>query len=306
MTKDVSLRLTGRQHAELKTHLFPGDGKESVAVLVCGRRVGKERHVLTARKVFLIPHGSCRTRTPYRVTWPTETMVPILEEAMQRDMAVVKVHSHPAGINRFSDLDDVSDRELFPSIFGWVNEEYPHGSAVMLPDGKMFGRAVFPDETMAPFASIAVAGTDIDFWFCRSSSPGESARRHVQAFGGGTAGVLRNLSIAVVGYSGTGSPVVEQLARLGVGKLVIVDPKTVEEKNLNRILNTRQQDAANKIAKVEIAERAITAIGIGTVEVYQENIFSPVVTKAIAGCDVLFGCVDSIDGRHLMDRISTF
>ena len=49
---------------------------------------------------------------------------------------------------------------------------------------------------------------------------------------------LQNLSVAVVGCSGTGSPVIEQLARLGVGRLLLVDPDVVKVKNLNRILNT--------------------------------------------------------------------
>ena len=58
------------------------------------------------------------------------------------------------------------------------------------------------------------------------------------------------MSIAVVGCSGTGSPVIEQLARLGVGRLVLVDPDRVEEKNLNRIVNaTREVDPGIRAAR---------------------------------------------------------
>ena len=307
MKRNVSLRMTGRQHARLEKHLFPGDGNESVAILLCGRRAGQDRHILTVRKVFPIPHESCGMRTPYRVTWPTETMLPILEEAMKREMAVVKVHGHPEGVDSFSEVDDISDQELFPSIFGWVNDDYPHGSAVMLPGGRMFGRAIFPDGAMLPFRSISVAGTDIRFWFSESPSIAESAQRHAQAFGEGTAQILRNLSVAVVGYSGTGEPTVEQLARLQVGRLIVIDPKLVAEKNLNRILNTRRDDVLVGLPKVSVAERAIADMDLGTtVEVYPENLHSPKVVKAVAECDVLFGCVDSVDGRHLMDRLSTF
>jgi len=35
------------------------------------------------------------------------------------------------------------------------------------------------------------------------------------------------MRLAVVGCSGTGSPVVEQLARLGVRRLVLVDPDEI-------------------------------------------------------------------------------
>ena len=32
------------------------------------------------------------------------------------------------------------DERLLPMIRGWVEADVPHGSAVMLPDGQMFGR----------------------------------------------------------------------------------------------------------------------------------------------------------------------
>ena len=113
--------------------------------------------------------------------------------------------------------------------------------------------------------------------------------------------------MAVIGYSGTGSPTVEQLARLQVGRLVVVDPKLVEQKNLNRILNTRRQHVSKKTPKVEVARRTVIGMGLGTdIEVYEDNLYSSRVVRAVAECDVLFGCVDSVDGRHLMNRLSTF
>jgi hypothetical protein len=42
--------------------------------------------------------------------------------------------------------------------------------------------------------------------------------------------------VAVIGCGGLGGYVVEQLARLGVGTLVLVDPDVFEEHNLNRQL----------------------------------------------------------------------
>ena len=41
------LRMTGSQHAALQAHLFLGDGNEAVGLLLCGRRAGTTRHVLT-------------------------------------------------------------------------------------------------------------------------------------------------------------------------------------------------------------------------------------------------------------------
>ena len=57
------------------------------------------------------------------------------------------------------------------------------------------------------------------------------------------------MTVGVVGCSGTGNPVIEQLMRLGVGKLVVIDPDTVEFKNLDRILYTTVEDAKSSIPK---------------------------------------------------------
>ena len=46
MTAPVTLAFSGDQHEHLKSFLFPGDGNEAVAILLCGRRAGDRRHRL--------------------------------------------------------------------------------------------------------------------------------------------------------------------------------------------------------------------------------------------------------------------
>jgi hypothetical protein len=232
-----------------------------------------------------------------------------MREFPSKEYAILKIHSHPNGCEAFSPTDDESDNVLFNSIFCWTEGKHPHASAIMLPDpeGTIFGRAIFPDGTFQPLDSILIPGDDLRFWThsnCRS--PG-FAQRHVQLFGEGPIRRLQEMAIAVVGCSGTGSPVIEQLARLGVGRLVIVDPDKVEEKNLNRILNSTREDASFQRLKVDVLKRAIDAMGLSTeVETFAQDIRNPEALKAVAECDVIFGCVDSIDGRHLLNRLATF
>lgn len=303
------LRLTGRQHATLRAHLLPGDGNEAVALALCGRREGDDRHVLTLRTIVPVPHDRCMVRTPDRVTWPTDLLPPLLQEAAKRGYAVLKIHSHPGGWAGFSDVDDESDRELFPSLYGWMDDERPHASAILLPDGRIIARTVDPEGEFRAVDCVAVAGEDVHFWH-RGDHLGvvpEFARRHAQAFGAGTTAMLRKLSVAVIGCSGTGGPTVELLARLGVGELVLVDPDVVEEKNLNRIPNTFAVHAAGKTPKVEALAEAVRAMGLGTrVVPIAENLFAPGVAARVAECDVVFGCVDSVDGRDLLNRLATF
>jgi hypothetical protein len=121
------------------------------------------------------------------------------------------------------------------SVHRSLDDEKPHGSAVMLPDGRIFARVMSKDGMFHPVELVSVTGDDILLWYVeREYMLPDFVLRHAQAFGKGTTQMLQRLSVAIIGCSGTGGPVIEQLTRLGVGRLTLVDPDRVEEKNVNR------------------------------------------------------------------------
>jgi hypothetical protein len=305
----TSLSLTIDQQTILKSHLFPQDGKEAVAIVLCGRYVGQDSHRLLAHRIELVPYDYCSIRTPSQVTWSTDILIPLLEQAARRGMGILKIHGHPQGFPQHSEVDDEADQQLFPSIYSWLDDGYPHGSCVMLPNGCIIGRVVNAEGQFEPLTTVKVVGDDLNFWHTEDNlgSPPQSAHRIAQTFGKATFSKLQKLKVAVIGCSGTGSPVIEQLVRLRVGTLVLVDPDTIEEKNLDRILHSTFEDAQRQIPKVDVAKRCIENSGLGTkVITFASNLCNPEVVKAIADCDVVFGCMDSVDGRHLLNRLATF
>jgi len=307
MSAPVTLAFTGDQHAHLKDFLFPGDGKEAVAILLCGRRDGERRHRLVVREVQGIPYDLC-TRTTTLVRWSPDYLDGILERAARENLTVVKVHSHPNGYAAFSSTDDEGDARLLPMIKGWLEADLLHGSVVMLPDGQMFGR-VWRDGRFEPIDCISVAGDDLLFWYADAGSlqVPDFAASHAQAFDEGTIERLQRLSIAVIGASGTGSPTVEQFMRLGVGEIVNVDDDETEERNVNRIINSTMEDARKRRPKVDVLADATRRAGLGTrIIPIKRNLWDPEVVKAVAQCDVVFGCMDSVDGRYLLNAISSY
>jgi len=304
----TSLRMTSDHHAQLMKHLFPGDGCEAVALLLCGRRSGDSRSVLTVRRVAPVPYESCSVRTPDQVQWSTDILDHLLPEIWKSSASIVKVHSHPTGFDRFSTVDDISDGQLAISFDCLFEEGRLHGSAVILPDGRLFGRALHHGSIDRTLESIMVVGDDINFWpVATVVSRRDDDRRNQQAFGAGTIEVLSALRVAVIGCSGTGSVVIEQLARLGVGGFVLVDPDHVEHKNLNRILNATEADAEKQVPKVEVMQRMIRSLGRGQeVLPLQMNLDTPDAVRRVAECDVIFGCVDGAEGRNLANRIAAY
>ena len=308
MTVPVSLSLSGDQHEHLKSFLFPGDGNEAVALLLCGHRAGDRRERLVVREIQGIPYDHCSERTATRVTWSPEYVAPMLDRAAEDGLSVVKVHSHPSGGAGFSATDDEGDARLLPMIRGWVEADIAHGGAVMLPDGVMFGRVLRSGGALEPIECIAVAGDNLHFWYADSGAAGLQGfvASRGQILGEGTIERMRRLSIAVVGASGTGSPVIEQLQRLCVGELVIVDDDHMEERNVIRVLNSTMQDVAEERLKVDVQADAIERTELGTRVIrIRRNLWDPEVVRAVAQCDVLFGCMDSIDGRYLLNALAT-
>jgi hypothetical protein len=205
------------------------------------------------------------------VQWSTDVLDELIPEIWKSNASVVKVHCHPTGFDRFSAIDDLSDGELALSFEGLFDEGRMHGSLVLLPDGRIFGRTLQDGKIGDDLGLIFVAGNNIDLWSRRSVRERDDDKRTQQAFGPGTVKVLNSLQVAVIGCSGTGSVVIEQLARLGVGGFVLVDPDHVEHKNLNRILNATFEDAEQGIAKVDVCRRTIESLGRGQLVLSQEK-----------------------------------
>lgn len=302
-----NLAISGRHYAQLQRHLYPGDGLESAALALCGRSQLGHTPCLLVRELYPVPHAACKVRETNRVTWSPAAMAYVLERARTTGQAVVKFHSHPSGETQFSEADHVSDLLLFGSVWDLLDENRVCGSVVMLPDGRLFGRTSEETGEMSALRRIRVAGNEIRLWDYgpRDATVTASGKRIEQAFGKETFLTMRGLTFGVGGCSGTGSVMIEQLARNAAGHIVGVDPKHMREENLNRIVNSTFADAQAKRAKTEIAGRAIELMQLGVkFTPVPKDILSREAVIALAGCDILVGCTDSVDGRHFLSKIA--
>lgn len=310
MNKEYKLRITGEMYNELKSHLFPGDGKEAAAIAICGRCKTDNSIQLLVHELILIPYEECLVRKSNLVQWSTERLIPLLERAEKNSLSILKIHCHPTWYEKFSSTDDDSDKELFSSVYGWVNDSGPHASAVMLPDGSMFARVILDDLSFIPIDKIISVGDDLLIWANSISNHSISSHsiRTAQAFGEKTTMLLNSLRIGVVGCSGTGSLVIEQLHRLKVGEIVLIDPEKIEDVNLNRIPYSTINDVEVGKYKVQLFKEVIESSGLGSkVIAVNKNIYDDEeIIRLLSSCDVIIGGMDSVDGRHLLNRIATF
>ena len=110
---------------------------------------------------------------------------------------------------------------------------------------------------------------------------------------------LRQKRILVVGCGGLGGHIIDQLARIGVGFLRVVDGDVFETSNLNRQLLSsvpllgisKAKAAADHIARVnpDVAAEAV-----------EEFLTKDNAAALIAGCDVMMDALDNIESRKLL------
>lgn len=321
------MAMTASQHQRLSDHLFPGDGLEAAAVLVCNQGTGRRHQRLVVADIVLLPHRRSERRKDF-VSWPfADHLDPDRITSIDRNgQSIVTIHSHPTGNPRFSELDDRTDRELLESVSSWFDDGRMHGSAIMTPDLAVRARTLGADGNFIEASAVSSVGEDVQIWkrgcqpaksnASRSAStpsaaiPVASVEEHetrvAQAFGRGTLDLLRSLRVGVVGCSGTGSVVIELLVRNCVGAIVMVDDDVIEPKNLNRIVNASMDDALAGRPKVDALRQAVERMGFGTsVDAHRCLTDSQEAVAALVDCDVLFGCVDSASGRYHLDCLAS-
>jgi molybdopterin-synthase adenylyltransferase len=112
--------------------------------------------------------------------------------------------------------------------------------------------------------------------------------------------VLGRTRAAIVGLGGGGSHVVQQLAHIGVGSFMLIDPDCMEDTNLNRLVGGTMEDVKLCTPKVDIAERVIKAVNPAA-EVIKHQTSWTMVTAELRDVDVIFACVDSIGCRSELE-----
>jgi hypothetical protein len=300
MKRSYTLMLPQKIAEQLRQHLLPEDGLEAAALLLCAQ-VGTRRKKLLGRELIAVPHDRC-VRSRDSITWPGEYVETAIDCAVSRGDAVMAVHPHPGGLFAFSIADDESDRTLTGALRHGTDQLA--GSAIMIPSGAMRARVYENDHAATAIDLVMAAGPDIRTWWWDGATA-TGPRPAPMAFTSGMRAWLGRMSICVVGVSGTGSIVAEQLVRLGVGEIILIDFDKLEERNLNRILNSSR--AAIGSYKVEMFAHAIRLCRPDCyVVALPHSIATPEAILAACEADVLFSCVDTAEGRHIADRLSAY
>jgi molybdopterin/thiamine biosynthesis adenylyltransferase len=115
---------------------------------------------------------------------------------------------------------------------------------------------------------------------------------------------IRKSDVGIVGAGGLGSHLIQQLAFLGVGKMVIIDPDEVKATDLNRFIGSCQKDVTNRVKKVDVAARTVHSIDPSiNVSVIPKNLIDEESFSGIKKSSYVFGCVDNDGARLVLNEL---
>lgn len=111
---------------------------------------------------------------------------------------------------------------------------------------------------------------------------------------------LLQSSVAIIGAGGLGGMAILQLARLGVGSLIVADGDIFEESNLNRQFLCSPENLNESKAQVASREVArltpLTDVRVHAVWVFEDNL-----PRILEGADLALDCLDNLRGRYQLE-----
>lgn len=111
---------------------------------------------------------------------------------------------------------------------------------------------------------------------------------------------LARAKIGIVGLGGGGSHVAQQLAHVGIGNYVLVDPQPIDETNTNRLVGATLEDVRRETPKVLIAERLIRGLEPDANVQSLQRMWADALPE-LRACDVIVGAVDSLEAKSELE-----
>lgn len=281
---------------------------ERAGVILAGRSAPGAGVSFLARHLEWIPTHFYRDQRRDGLAIASGGYVPSLKRAFDEGLVAIFFHTHPGNHARPSVADDIVDadlRSLFPIRTGQL--EYVSlivGGTVASPT---FTGRIYSTDAGDPIAvdRIRIVGRRLRILVSTEDVGRDIAAifdRQIRAFGREGQHLLAELHVGVAGAGGTGSAVCEQLLRLGVGSLTVIDNDVITPTNLTRVYGSGIGDVGK--SKVAVVAESAARIGLGThVRPIKARVTDRTAAQELRGCDIIFGCTDDHAGRAVLARL---
>ncbi|HUP70318.1 MAG TPA: ThiF family adenylyltransferase [Acidimicrobiales bacterium] len=302
-SRRIEIRITVGLFDDVRYHVENFTRGEEAGFLICSINSLDDRDVLLGTEWHPIPEGAMERNSHGSVlSWSAAFNSDVLQRAVSLNATAVLVHSHGDAAPEFSSDDRRNERALF-GAFSRLLDPVPTGT-LLLGRGHATGSFWRGGQTDGlAFERVVIVGPTIESWYSSQYSLDATTQRRrlnrqTQAIGPESDAKLRRAQVAIVGVSGGGSHVFQQLAHQGVGTLIPVDDQVLDETNLGRHVGAIDADVDHTL-KVAIAHRLASGVDadILVVEV-PERFPSAASIAALKQADIVVACLDRFDARE--------
>lgn len=270
----------------------------------------------TSRRVvvhdLLLPQGedSWESRGQHNLRPSGQWLSAAIGAAIEAGSGLAFIHSHPNADH--------------PSELSWIDQK----------TSRDWARTVVPTLDR-PFATLVWTPRDITGWFFgdANSEPegfdlieslgrrsrrvlhggappisraGDLDDRQQRALGDLGNARLRDLSVALVGLGGTGSPLAEILGRMGVSSISLIDPDVIDTpSNLRRLVGATFEDLRTEASKADVAHRHLTELAfVDHIDASSSDVRNEDVARGLLDVDLVISTTDTHSSRALLNQLA--
>ena len=177
--------------------------------------------------------------------------------------------------------------------------KYPHHAAVKLDDHLLTYEALNGHANRA--ARVISSKYDDRFRLTHHEKIRYTRQMMLQGWGVESQERLKSAIVFVAGAGGSGSPLIMQLALLGIGTIIICDHDDVELSNLNRqVLHDESRIGMNKALSAKISVQKINP-HVNVIayphQLNQENVY-----EMVGPAEIIFDNVDDMEAKFLLSQ----
>ncbi len=315
---DYRLKIAENDFEALRRLTLASWPKEAGAFALAGVARLPSTTDIIVRRAVAVPHNQFIVQHEYRLEVSAEAVNGLISLCEANGLGAVLCHSHPGKIP-YSPSDDYGEQRIFEILHRFIPENAPTASLLFHPGG-VTGRVWLRNGMKpVPLSEIVVIGSSIHRIYAGDST--EPVRRvddavydrQVRAFGTDGQALISRATVGIVGVGGTGSPTAEQLVRLGVQDLILVDPDVLEPSNIARVYGTfasQMHRPALRFGDRHLWKAKVVSAHLKKINpkvkarVICENVVQTEVALALRDRDFLFLCTDDHWGRSIVNQIA--
>jgi len=292
------LRMLAEQFDEFQRAMLADAPDESVALARAGWWHDRRGHVhLLWRGAQLATPADYERRSGMGARVRPDFLAAAIKRCRQSTEAFVLTHTHPFSDRPgFSGIDDGGENTLIPKVRARVPGT-PHGALVL----GQIGASVRVWNTGAS-AAVPLDLRVIGSRRLSAGAPMARSQRQELALGPGSARALADTTVAMVGVGGLGWSIALSLWTHGVGRLVLVDPDTIEESNLSRLPVARMEQIG--VSKVTALADTLQYTRAGEIAAFITPFSDRAAREACADADLLIVSTDNLASRLDADRFA--